>query len=605
MTVTVKPVIYQLVVRYFGNTLGRNVCDGTFAENGCGKFNDIDAAAIAGIKELGVTHVWLTGVLRQATLTDHSDVGLPADPPDIVKGRAGSLYSVADYYDVCPDYAAVKAERLVEFRALVTRIRAAGLRVLIDLVPNHVSRGYRSTLSGHPHFGAYDDQTVFFARDNSYFYLVEQPQQSLRLTHDAGWAPKGVVFSGSFAGESGEAGRTPRVTGNNVRSCASSATDWYDTVKLNYGWDFVARKADYDPLPITWRLMDGIVEYWQEFGVTGFRCDFAHYVPREAWIYLIARARERDAEAYFMAEAYPWKGSGDPIERIEQLLDAGFNAVYHDASYDQLKRIYQGRASLEDYANTMEEPGEARGRFVQYLENHDERRIASPIVTDAAPEGSGFGSPSAAYQLLPLQLLYSQGPVLLFNGQEVGEPGADEEGFSRQDGRTTIFDYWTMPEFSKWVDQHLYDGGKLAPVQHALRQFYARVGGLCQDPSVVGSGYWNLRDVNPEAFRQQLYAFARFEPGSGRTVIVVANFLPGQGNTASIRLSRGLCGAVGITRDVTVRPLLLGCRPHASDSAPQELELAELQTRGFVVSVDNQSSAVYAVEQEPLCAATA
>jgi glycosidase len=599
MNAAVKPVIYQLVVRTFGNTKGSRVCDGTLEENGCGKFDDINDAAIAGLRELGVTHIWLTGVLRQATLTDHCDVGLSADPPDIVKGRAGSLYCVTDYYDVCPDYATVKAARLLEFSALVKRVNAAGLRVLIDLVPNHVSRGYHSTVREGSEFGLHDDQTVFFARDNNYFYLMEQPGQSLRLTHDGRWAPKGVVFTGAFEGESGEVGHTPRVTGNNVRSTWPRATDWYDTVKLNYGWDFVEQKADFNPLPSTWKLVDGIIEYWQSLGVAGFRCDFAHYVPKEAWIYLIARARERDSDAYFMAEAYPWQGSGDPIERMEQLLDAGFNAVYHDASYDQLKRIYQGKASLGEYANTMEGPGEARGQYVQYLENHDERRIASPICADTGPEGTGFGSLEASFQLAPLQLLYSQGPVLVFNGQEVGEPGADEEGFSGQDGRTTIFDYWTMPELSKWVNDHQYDGGRLTPAQSKLRRFYARLGQLCQDPSIRGSGYWNLRDANSEAFCQQLYSFARFEPSSGRVVVVVANFMPGQSNTANIRLSRGLCCVVGINRQVVVRTLLDARRPDAQDSTKQTLTLEELQTRGFGVTIENQSSGVYAVEQEP------
>jgi neopullulanase len=196
-----KPVIYQLVVRYFGNVNGTNRPDGTIEENGCGKFADINDAALRGIKELGSTHIWLTGVLRQATLTDYSSIGLPADDPDVVKGRAGSFYAIRDYFDVCPDYAARPAQRMAEFEELLQRIHAAGLEVLIDFVPNHVARGYHSIVRPELNFGRADDQGRFFARDNHFFYLHRPAGQKLRLEKPPHWNPPGVTFDGLYEQE--------------------------------------------------------------------------------------------------------------------------------------------------------------------------------------------------------------------------------------------------------------------------------------------------------------------------------------------------------------------------------------------------------------------
>ena len=166
MTVQQKPVIYQLVVRYFGNTNTTNKVNGHIDVNGCGKFADVNAAALTSLKALGVTHIWLTGVLRQATLTSYDELGLPADNPNIVKGFAGSFYAVRDYFDVCPDNAVDPVQRLLEFEALVSRIHDAGMKAIIDLVPNHVARSYQSVVKPELSFGAHDDQSTFFAPGN-------------------------------------------------------------------------------------------------------------------------------------------------------------------------------------------------------------------------------------------------------------------------------------------------------------------------------------------------------------------------------------------------------------------------------------------------------
>ena len=217
MTIDLKPVIYQFVVRYFGNTNCTNQKNGTLAVNGCGRFEDVSAAALASIRRLGATHIWLTGCVRQATLTDHSGLGMAPDDSDVVKGIAGSFYAIRDYYDVCPDYARDPANRLKEFDALVRRVHDAGMKAVIDFVPNHVARGYQSVVKPGADFGAGDDTSKFFDPDNHFFYLVEPPGQRLRLPTPTHWNPPGVTFDGEYAREDGCPGPAAQGDGQQLR----------------------------------------------------------------------------------------------------------------------------------------------------------------------------------------------------------------------------------------------------------------------------------------------------------------------------------------------------------------------------------------------------
>jgi glycosidase len=608
-----KPVIYQLVVRYFGNTSGANIVDGDIEQNGCGTFADVSDRALAELRRLGVTHVWLTGVLRQATLTDYSSIGLPADPPDIIKGRAGSFYAVRDCVDVCPDYAREPERRMSELEALIERIHAAGLRALIDLVPNHVSRNHSSEASDFD-FGRGDDQSQFFTPSNNFYYLVDPPGRALTLPKPSHWNPPGIMFSGHFAREDGAPGRAPKVTGGDdyarVVDTRPSENIWYETIKLNYGYDFTAQKGHYDPVPRTWTMVDAIIAFWQRKGVDGFRCDFAHYVPREAWAYLISRARERDAAAFFVAESYPYSGSADPVHEQAQMIDAGFDAVYHSGAYNALKRIYQGHSDqlqddptngLDAYEREMAALDDtSRPHYLEYLENHDERRIPSPIVDSASPGDSGFGSATATHQLAPLQLLYSQGPILILNGQEVGEPGAGATGFKGDNGRTTIFDYWRMPTFARWVNHHAYDGGQLDSAEAALRRYYADLLQLCQHPSITGSGYWGLRSYNragsATGASDWLYPFARYAPASGQLLIVVANFRPSSAERGQVHVPRELTRACSVPDGALLSVRLLLNETGARNDPSSRTSVEALATSGFEANVSNQSCNVYAIE---------
>jgi len=531
--------IYQLLPRLFGNINETRRLNGTLAENGVGKFADLNDAALTALRAMSFTHLWLTGVLRQATATDYADIGLYADDPDLLKGLAGSPYAIKDYFDVSPDYAHDPARRLEEFRELLERVHAHGLRVLIDFVPNHVARSYRSLVRADLDFGAHDDRTHFFDPRNNFFYLQRGSPGGglpLRLPSFAdgrALSPTCQVAGGCdgfFIGELDHG----KVTGNNAVTWAPGLNDWYETVKLNYGCDFTAGTRAYPhaeqpdlPIPDTWQKMDAVLAHWQQLGVDGFRCDMAHMVPPEFWAWAVARARERQPGVLFVAEAY----DNDPMKVgrgnvMHDLLHAGFNAVYDDPAYKILKHIYDGPKWANDL-DAVAADAFVFERSLRYAENHDEVRLAG------ASQWGGVG-PAVGRAVSAILYGLSRGPVLLYSGQEVGEPAAGAEGFGGDDARTTIFDYWSMPELVKWVNGHRYDGARLSAEQQELRVFYARLIALTGEPAFRDGAFFPLNAANvwnehfgrlpgETASGHWLYAFLRFDAASGQRFLVVAN----------------------------------------------------------------------------------
>lgn len=546
-----RPVIYQLFVRLFGNRNETRKFKGTMVENGCGKFADVDGTALSSLKEMGFTHIWLTGVIEQASGTEYPD--RPADDRDILKGEAGSPYAIRDYFDVCPDYAVDPARRLDEFRELVSRCHGLGLKVLMDFIPNHVSRCYASDVHPEHTFGEGDDKETFFARDNHYFYL--------RKSDPGGGPPLRLPGSGDgFFGAEAECGK---VTGNNSITWRPSVNDWYETVKLNYGHDFTAGRdtshlpgpdASVDEVPKTWRTMDEIIAYWQGFGVDGFRADMAHMIPMPFWKWAVKRARVRQPEVFFTGEAY----NGDPMKLtdghvLDELLEAGFDAVYDKESYDVLEGIYtHGKWANDLDAYNLD--GGRLHRSLRFAENHDEPRLASSEAWGG--HGMHVGRPVSA-------VLFGRGrgPVLVYNGQEIGEPAEDEAGFSTDHQRTTIFDYWSMKEFVKWVNGGKYDGGGLSDEQKALRTWYGKLLNVLARPAFSRGELYGLNWVNqdnPDFGRvgdetvsgHWLYAFLRHDAESGESFLVVANFHPEKAlENVKVRLPEGSWEFMGREKD--------------------------------------------------------
>lgn len=526
MPCPVRPVIYQALPRLFGNTNESRKPHGTIEENGCGKFADFTARALEEIAGMGFSHLWVTGVLEQMSGTAWP--GHPADPPELLKGLAGSPYAVRDCFDVCADYAIDPERRLDEFRDLIGRCSAAGLKVLIDFVPNHVARTYRSDVRPDLAFGASDDPSVFFRRDNNFFYV--QPGQ-------APGGP-GLVLPTSRSVFPPEAEHA-RVTGNNAVTFRPSVRDWYETVKLNYGHDFTRGRdtshlpgPESEDVPDTWRRMDEVLTWWQGFGVAGFRVDMAHLVPIEFWRWAILRARRRDPTTYIFGEAY----DNDPAKLTEwnvldALLAAGFDAVYDDPAYDLCLGLYDDFAGGLKWANDLDALEDAGGRFhrsLRYAENHDEVRLAAP------KEWGGLGM-KVGRPVCATLFGMGRGPLMIYHGQEVGEPALGSEGFSGDDGRTTIFDYWSMPEFVKWVNGGRFDGGRLGREQIELREWYRKLLRILKEPAFTEGEFYALNSPNhsnPRFGRMDgesvsghwLYAYLRRDVSSGQVFLVAANF---------------------------------------------------------------------------------
>jgi glycosidase len=526
-----RPVIYQLMVRTFGNTNETRKIGGTLVENGCGTFSDINERALVSLREMGFTHLWLTGVIEQASGTAYPN--RPADDSDVLKGIAGSPYAIRDYFDVCPDYAIDPENRLGEFKELLARCHAFGFRVIIDFIPNHVARSYASDVMPDWSFGEDDRKDVFFDRDNHFFYL--------RSDDPGGGPPLKLPTAdllgcdGRFVGES-EYGR---VTGNNVISWAPSRDDWYEVVKLNYGHDFTkgrdtsalpGENSKLTEVPKTWRFMDRIIAYWQELGVDGFRADMAHLIPMEFWCWSVKRARARDGQVFFCAEAY----DNDPAKLtdghvLDELLKAGFDAVYDDPAYDVLEGIYDSGK----WANDLEHlifTGERFHRSLRYAETHDEVRLANPREWGGV--GMAVGKPVSA-----VLFAMGRGPVMVYHGQEVGEPAVGAEGFCGDNARTTIFDYWSMPEFSKWVNGGRFDGQFLSESQMSLRRWYGRMLRVIGEPAFTRGEFYSLNHANrgnsefgridgESVSGHWIYAFIRHDRDSGQSFLVVVNLHP-------------------------------------------------------------------------------
>ncbi len=587
MSMAQRPVIYEVPVRLFGNRNGRRLPRGTLAENGAGRFADLNDAALEALRSLGVTHLWLVGVLRHATLTAWP--GLAADPPDIVKGVAGSYFAVRDYFDVCPELAQTPSKRMQEFEALIERIHGHGMRALIDLVPNHVGRSYHSVVRSELDFGLNDERGVFFSASNNFFYLVEPEGQGLSILGPAGWKIDGM--SGTFAPEDGSAGHVPRVTGNNQTSPRLGPFDWYDTVKLNYGYNFVTQEARYDPIPNTWWKLDEVIGYWQGKGVDGFRCDFAHWIPIEFWRFAIGRARARDADVYFLGEVFDnWDavpGTSKPL-----LIEAGFDAVYDEPAFRTVKRIFQSVGWANDLGLLLDAT-QGGGHLLRYLENHDERRVASPVVQGVEPRDSGLGSARAGLAASAAMWVSGRGPILLYAGQESGEEGMDAEGYAGVDGRTSIFDYWSLPKLMAWGNDGEWDGGKSSWAERECRKAYGKLVGVASRTEFAAGACYGLNPANREQVSygergRWIWSHLRYVPGGEAASLCVVNLSSSESFDVRVRIPQHAQRLAGWPPGavLTLSPLL-----HAQ--AAFSIRSEEADTAGVPVPLPPASAEVF------------
>jgi len=484
-----KFVIYQIFTRLYGNRNTTRKENGSIAENGCGKMNDFTPSALKKIREMGVSHIWYTGIIRHATKTDYSAYGIPRNHPAIVKGRAGSPYAIADYFDVDPDLAVDVNKRMKEFEALVERTHKAGMRVIIDFVPNHVARQYHSVCKPEwvRDLGDDDNPQLGFDPQNNFYYCP------------------GQRFSPYFDLYSGEAEPyvedPAKATGNDCFHNAPGMNDWYETVKLNYGIDYCAGRSEhFAPIPSTWDKMTEILFFWASKGVDGFRCDMAEMVPAAFWNWATDKVKYRYPNMVFIGEVY------NPAE-YRNYLGAGFDYLYDKVGmYDTVREVIRGNQSTHAITAAWQQTDDIREHMLYFLENHDEQRIASNFFAGDARKGVPG---------LVVSAMLQQNPLMIYFGQEYGERGMDKEGFSGHDGRTTIFDYWSVDTIVRAATR------KLTKDEKSLKELYNKVLAItCTEKAVAEGIFFDLMYVNGDYHRQ--YAFLR-KAGS-EALLVVANF---------------------------------------------------------------------------------
>ncbi len=500
MNNTKKIALYQVLPRLFGNDNSTNEINGSIEKNGCGKFSAFSDIALNEIRKTGFTHVWYTGVIEHATKTDYSAYGIAKDHPAVVKGNAGSPYAIKDYYDVDPDLADDVKLRMKEFEALVDRTHTANLKTIIDFVPNHVARQYKSDVKpkGVKNIGENDNNHTSFDINNNFYYIPGQtfsPDFDLHLQ-----GPKYKEFPA-------------KATGNDKFDAHPGINDWYETIKLNYGIDYLSGgQKHFNPVPDTWNKMLDILLFWCSKNVDGFRCDMAEMVPVEFWGWVIPKVKAKYPEIIFIAEVY------NPFEYRNYLWNGKFDYLYDKVGlYDTLREVIRGEKPTSAITNCWQSIEGVQYQMLNFLENHDEQRISSDFFAK---------NPWRAIPAMIVSATMNTNPVMVYSGQELGEPGMDREGFSGLDGRTTIFDYWSVASIRNWRNKGKYDGKGLTKEQKSLRDFYAKLLNLCNSEKAIREGFfYDLMYVNyenPGFNSDKQYVYLR--KADNEILLVVVNF---------------------------------------------------------------------------------
>lgn len=528
-TVEKKKVVYQVFTRLFGNTNTTNKPWGTIEENGVGKFNDFTDKALSEIKQLGVTHIWYTGVPHHALVRDYTKYGISNDDPEVVKGRAGSPYAVKDYYNVNPDLAVNPAKRLEEFEALIARTHKNGLKVIIDIVPNHIARKYvgLSNPKGVRDFGADDDTSVEYARNNNFYYI---PGQAFQVPTSPTYQPlngeKNPLIDGKFDEN------PAKWTGNGSRLAKPDINDWYETVKVNYGIkpdgtkDFPELPEDFDvksykehyefwktqDVPNSWKKFRDIALYWTAKGVDGFRYDMAEMVPYEFWSYMNSAIKMKNPDAFLLAEVY------NPLQYRNYINLGKMDYLYDKVeTYDNLKNAVMGRVSPDELPYYQSQNADISKHLLNFLDNHDEQRLASAEFAGSGENGK---------PIMVISATMSSGPVMIYFGQEVGEAGKENAGFGKPT-RTSIFDYIGVPSHQRWMNGGKFDGGQLSKSEKELRDFYKRLLNFTLKSEALMGNFYDLQTINrgeTENYGDYVYSFARWS--ANEKLIVVSNISP-------------------------------------------------------------------------------
>ncbi len=524
-----KKVVYQVFTRLFGNTNTTNKPWGTIEENGVGKFNDFTDKALQEIKNLGVTHIWYTGVPHHALVRDYTNIGISNDDPEVVKGRAGSPYAVKDYYNVNPDLAVNPANRLQEFEALIARTHKNGLKLLIDIVPNHIARKYegKNNPKGVKDFGAEDNISVEYDRNNNFYYI---PEQRFEVPTSDDYRPLNGESNPLIDGKFEE--YPAKWTGNGSRLAKPDINDWYETVKVNYGirpdgskdfpelpngFEKKSYKEHFDfwtdkDVPSSWIKFRDIALYWTAKGVDGFRYDMAEMVPYEFWSYMNSSIKMKNPNAFLLAEVY------NPNEYRNYIFLGKMDYLYDKVeTYDHLKAVIHGKTTPDGLTDIQNRMRDIEHHMLHFLDNHDEQRLASPEFAGSGEKGK---------PLMVISTTLSSSPTMVYFGQEVGEAGNEDAGFGRR-SRTSIFDYVGVSNHQRWMNNGKFDGGQLSKSEKELRDFYKRLLNFTIKSEALMGKFQEIQSVNRQGsstYGQNVYSFVRWS--ANEKLIIVSNLSP-------------------------------------------------------------------------------
>ncbi len=443
----------------------------------------------------GYTDIWFTGLIAHASQSEYNAQDIAPSHPATVKGKAGSPYAIRDYYDIDPDLAESVPDRMAEFQSLIERVHASGLRFIMDFVPNHVARQYHSSHLPHgiQDLGENDDENCEFSPSNNFYHFPGQI-----LGGDIDW--------------NGYREFPARATGNNRFNANPGKCDWYETIKLNYGIDWRDGSSHFDPTPDTWTKMTDILLFWAGKGVDAFRCDMAEMVPVEFWHYAIRKVKSRFKKVEFIAEIY------NPGLYSSYIEFGGFDWLYDKVGlYDTLRAVVEGRESATAITRCWQSTGSNGSHMLHFMENHDEQRISSDFFA---------GSPSKALPAMAVSALMDICPVMVYAGQELGEKGMDEEGFSGVDGRTTIFDYWAPDTLRRQYNDGRFNDELLTDDEKSLKAVYSKLMNIARKEKSISNGrFFDLMYVNPTSETYNPHVQYSFLRSDGKdTILIVTNF---------------------------------------------------------------------------------
>ena len=281
----------------------------------------------------------------------------------------------------------------------------------------------------------------------------------------------------------------------------------------NYGVDYQnGGTCHFNPIPDTWNKMLDILMFWAEKHIDGFRCDMAEMVPVEFWEWAIPQVKAKYPALLFIAEVY------NPKEYGNYLFRGKFDYLYDKVGlYDTLRAIVCGNESATAITRAWQSLGGIEKRMLNFLENHDEQRIASDFFAS---------NPRKAIPALIVSACMNVNPMMIYFGQEFGELGMDSEGFSGRDGRTTIFDYWSVDTIRRWRNGGKFDGKMLTDNQKHLYGIYQRILTLCNEEKAISQGdFFDLMYANINGWRFNEHKQYTFLRKYGRDLLLfVVNF---------------------------------------------------------------------------------